>query len=213
MRKTPTPDSGPSRLDWLALSCCLVWSAGAAPTHVLGIWAGIGGAALGLGIAALVFARPVIAPLLRPSVPLITWGVAATVVMVAATYGLYPIARLVWPDLARAVVGLYAIFRAAGRLWATWVLLPLIIVAEELIWRGVVLEALGRRVSPAAAVLLGAGVYSAAHAPVGSPLLDALTIVCGLFWSALRVRSNSLVPGLLSHLVWDLLVFILRPLA
>jgi membrane protease YdiL (CAAX protease family) len=213
VRKTPTPDSGPSRLDWLALSCFLIWSAGAGLTHVLGIWAAIGGAAVGLGIATLVLARPVIVPLLRPSRPLLVWSVVATFVMVSATYGLYPMARQLSPDLGRAAGGLYAIFRAAGPLWIRWLLLPFIIVAEELIWRGAVQEALGRRVSPAAAVLLGAVAYAVAHAPEGSLLLIALALACGLFWSALRVTTRSLIPGLISHLIWDLLVFILLPLA
>jgi CAAX protease family protein len=213
MKKPATPGDGPSRLDWLALSCFLIWSAGAGLTHVIGIWTAIGGAAVGLGIATLILARPVIAPLLRPSRPLLVWGVVATFVMVAATYGLYPLARQLSPDLGRAAGGLYAVFRAAGPLWIRWLLLPFIIVAEELIWRGAVQEALGRRVSPAAAVVLSAVAYAVAHAPVGSLLLVALALVCGLFWSTLRVMTRSLIPGLISHLIWDLLVFLLRPLA
>jgi membrane protease YdiL (CAAX protease family) len=208
-----TPERGLSHLDWLALACFVFWSAGAALTHVIGIWAGIGGAAIGLGIATLLVGRSAIAPLLRPSVPLVAWGMAATLVMVAATYGLYPLIRGGSADFTRAVGALYVIFRTAAPLWITRLLLPFIILSEEFVWRGVVLQALCRRVSPAAAVLLGAIAYAAAHAPVGSPLLTALTLACGLFWSALRLRTNSLIPVLLCHFVWDILVFALRPLA
>jgi CAAX protease family protein len=91
-------------------------------------------------------------------------------------------------------------------------LLPFIILSEELVWRGVVLEALGRRLSPNATVLLGAVAYAAAHAPAGSWLLTAIALVCGVFWSFLRVRTQSLLPSLLSHLLWDASVMILWPL-
>jgi membrane protease YdiL (CAAX protease family) len=212
-RDGPTLQRGLSHLDWLALACFLLWSAGAALTHVVGIWAGMGGAAIGLGIATLLFGRSAILPLLRPSVPLVAWGITAALVMVAATYGLYPLIRGESADFTHAAGALYLIFRTAAPLWITRILLPFIILSEEFVWRGVVLQALCRRVSPATAVLLSAVAYAAAHAPVGSALLTALTLVCGLFWSALRVRTNSLIPVLLCHFVWDILVFALRPLA
>ena len=73
-------------------------------------------------------------------------------------------------------------------------------------------EALSRRLSPVPAILLTSAVYAAAHAPVGPPMLVGLALACGLYWSLLRAWTGSLLPGLLSHLVWDFLVFVLRPL-
>jgi membrane protease YdiL (CAAX protease family) len=191
----------------------VVWSAGAGLTHVVGVWAGVGGTAIGLGIAALLLVWPALAPLLRPSETLRTMGVAATVLMVAVTYGLYPLLRDESAGFARAVSNLYAIFRAAESRWALEAMLPLMIVSEELVWRGVVQEALSRRLPPLPAVLLTSVAYSLAHAPVGPPLLVGLTLACGLYWSLLRAWTGSLLPGLVSHLVWDFLVFILRPLS
>jgi uncharacterized protein len=129
------------------------------------------------------------------------------------TYTLCPLLRRESPGFARQVDELYLLFRAAHPAWLPRALLPLIILAEELVWRGVVIEALGRRFSPAATVLLGAAVYAAAHLPAGSPLLGALALACGLYWSALRVGTGSLWSGLIAHLIWDACVFVLRPLA
>jgi membrane protease YdiL (CAAX protease family) len=199
--------------DPLALACVLVWAAGAALGRVVGPWAGIGGAALVLGAASLCLAPGALAPLLRPSRRRVGWGLGAAALMVAATYLLYPEARRLLPWLGSSTGALYLLFRAGGSLWLTRLLLPFIILAEELVWRGVVQEALTRRLSSAASVLLCAVLYAAAHAPVGSPLLTALALLCGLFWSALRAGTGSLVPGLVSHLLWDALVFVLRPLA
>src|SRR5262249_533491 len=134
----------------------------------------------GLGIAALLLAWPTLAPPLRPSAPLLAMGVAASVVMVAVTYGLYPFLRDESPGFARAVSGLYTIFPATESRRALAAVLPLIIVSEELVWRGVVQEALSRRLSPVPAILLTSAAYAAAHAPVGPPLLVGLTLACGL---------------------------------
>jgi membrane protease YdiL (CAAX protease family) len=202
----------PERLDTLAIACVLIWCAGAGLTHVIGIWAGVGGAAIALGFAVLFLAWPTLAPLLRTSGPLLAWGAAAAIVMIAGTNGLYPVLSGGSAAFARDVHGLYGLFRAADPLWVPHALLPFMIVSEELIWRGVVQEALGRRLAPSLTVLLASAAYAAAHAPVGSLLLTALALACGFYWSAIRARTGSLIPSLISHLVWDYLVFVLRPL-
>jgi membrane protease YdiL (CAAX protease family) len=61
-------------------------------------------------------------------------------------------------------------------------------------------------------VTLAALAYALAHAPAGSPLLVAIALLCGLAWGTLRATTSSLVPSLLAHLVWDVLVFLWLPL-
>lgn len=205
-------------LDRLALALVLLWGIGAAMTHVVGIWFGVGGTALGLGLAAFLFARATLIPRLRPSGRLIAWGLAAAAGMIVVTYGLYPLALRGPAFLTAGVPSLYVIFRAAEPFWVTRAVLPFIILSEELVWRGVVLEAMLRRwpssrITPAAVVLLSGVVYAAAHAPAGSPTLTVVALACGVYWSALRVLTGSLVPPLVSHLVWDLMVLALRPLS
>jgi membrane protease YdiL (CAAX protease family) len=248
------------RLRRLALGCFVFWSVGAALTHVIGIWAGMGGAAIGLGIAALVLARETLAPLLRPSRRRLVGGLAAAAVMIAVTYGLYPLMQRTWIPLSDSVLLMYGLLREVRLPWLPLLLLPFMIVSEELVWRGVVFEALRRQTFGrtgeftgmdrmdrmngsfdfeqasrssilsilsipvecrnirtlsrlTAVVVLSAVAYAVAHAPIGSPLLVALALLCGLFWSALRAWTGSLVAPLVSHLLWDLLVFSLRPLA
>jgi uncharacterized protein len=199
-------------LDRLAVISFLLWSTAVALTPVVGIWIGIGAAAIGLGTAALWLAPCILLPLLRPTPRLMALGLAAAAVMVAATYGLYPPISRASAALTAAVGVLYPLLTEAQPYWLPRVLLPFIILAEELVWRGVVFEALSRRLPLLPTILLSALLYAAIHLPIGSPLLLALALLCGLFWSALRAATGSLVPCLLSHLIWDLLVFLLRPL-
>jgi membrane protease YdiL (CAAX protease family) len=185
--------------------------AGLVPT--LGIWAGIGAAAIGLGIAALWFAGSALRPLLRPTAWHLLWGVAAGLLMLAVTYSVFPWLSAAFPAVRPQTEALYALLRVGQPLWVTRILLPVIIFSEELVWRGVVFAALRRRAAVVPAVLLSALLYALGHAPVGSLLLAVVALACGLFWSGLRAGSGSLLPALISHLMWDLCVFVVRPLA
>jgi membrane protease YdiL (CAAX protease family) len=197
----------------LAAVCILGWAIGAALTPRVGVAAGIGTTSLALGAASLRLAPGTLRPLLRLSWQHVGWGFVAGLLMLGVTYAAYPPLAAASPALAIQARALYAILGAAQPRWVTAAFLPFIIVAEELIWRGVVFAALRERLPVAATVLLGAALYAAGHAPIGSGLLIALCLACGLSWSAVRAWSGSLVPVLVCHLLWDMFVFILRPLA
>jgi membrane protease YdiL (CAAX protease family) len=61
-------------------------------------------------------------------------------------------------------------------------------------------------------VLLAAATYALAHAAIGSLLLVVVALLCGIVWGALRAASKSLLPPLIAHLVWDVLVLLWLPL-
>ena len=46
----------------------------------------------------------------------------------------------------------------------------------------------------------------------GSPVLVAVAFFCGLAWGTLRATTASLVPTLVAHLLWDVLVLLWLPL-
>jgi len=195
----------------LALTCFAVWLAAAASTAVLGIWLAIGGAAIGLGAAVFVLDHARARRSLQPTARLALAGAGAGCLMAAATYLLYPaLARLV-PSIATDAAHLYASFRAVPPVIASLALLP-VVIGEELVWRGVVQTELVRRFGTWTGVVLAAVAYALAHAPLGSPLLVAVAMLCGMAWGTLRAASGSLVPGLLAHLVWDVVVFLWLPL-
>lgn len=198
-------------LEAFALFSFGFWALGALASRWIGIWPGVGGAALVLGILALRLFRHRLAELLQPRGGLILAGIAAALVMVPATYLLYAPAGLLPFQIPAQTQLLYDRFRESTAL-ATVIMLPLCVVAEELIWRGVVQEALTRRLGARPACLAAAAAYALAHAPVGSPLLPFIGFACGLFWGALRTGSRSLVPPLICHMLWDVLVFSVLPL-
>jgi CAAX protease family protein len=195
----------------LAFASIVVWLVAAASTGPFGIWRAIGGAAVALGVAVLLFDRPASTALLRPSPRLILLGATAGALMVSATYLLYPVLARLVPLTATDTAQLYAAFRAPSLLVASVALVP-VIFGEELVWRGAVQAWLVERLGAWRGVALAAVVYALAHAPLGSPVLVAVAFFCGLAWGALRARTASLVPTLVAHLLWDVLVLLWLPL-
>jgi membrane protease YdiL (CAAX protease family) len=200
-----------SRSAALALASVVVWLAAAASTGPLGIWVTIGGTAAALGLAVLLFDRPASTALLRPSPRLVLLGAAAGAVMAVATHLLYPPLARVLPFIATDTTQLYAAFRAPSLVVASVALVP-VIVGEELVWRGVVQASLVQRLGASGGVALAAVVYALVHAPLGSPVLIAVAFFCGLAWGTLRATTASLVPTLVAHLLWDVLVLLWLPL-
>ena len=200
-----------SRSAWLAFASIIVWVAAAASTGRLGIWVALGGASVALGAAVLLFDRPAATALLRPSSRLVLVGAVAGGLMAAATYLLYPTLARILPFVPTDAARLYAAFRAPPPIIASVALVP-VVVGEELVWRGVVQTSLVRRFGAWRGVTLAAVAYALVHAPLGSPVLVAVAFICGLAWAALRATTASLIPGLVAHLLWDLVVLLWLPL-
>jgi hypothetical protein len=198
------------RAELFACLCVLGWSLGAALGKHVGLWPGIAATGLALGAVCLAAGRGLLLPRLRPSGRLLLVGLAAALVMLAATYGLFPLAGRLVPAVRPQTALLYA---SLGRVTlSTALLLPLVVLGEDLVWRGVVQEALGRRFGRLGELSLTPLVYAVANLPSGSPLLTLLALLCGFYWSSLRSATRSLVPSLVAHLVWDCFVFVLLPL-
>jgi membrane protease YdiL (CAAX protease family) len=207
---TRPPTEGP-RSASLALASVVVWLAAAALANPLGILPAIGGAAVALGVAVLLLDRPATTALLRPSPTLLLLGAGAGGLMAAATCLLYPaLARLV-PFVAADAARLYGALRAPSPLLASVAIVP-VVVGEELVWRGVVQASLIRRLGAWRGVTMAAVMYALVLAPLGSSVLAAVAFTCGLAWGTLRATTASLVPGLVAHLLWDVLVLLWLPL-
>jgi uncharacterized protein len=96
---------------------------------------------------------------------------------------------------------------AAGMLLFLW-----IGPAEEIFWRGFIQQRLMKKLGGAKGWLYASLIYAGIHAFSLNPVLLAAALVCGLFWGALFKRFGSVWPGLISHALWDLSIFILWPL-
>jgi uncharacterized protein len=84
--------------------------------------------------------------------------------------------------------------------------------AEEIFWRGMVQRTLSSYFGKNTGWILGAIIYSAVHLWAANLMLCGAALICGLFWGHLYKKFGSLWPGIISHVIWDLLIFLIFPL-
>ncbi|MFT3923965.1 MAG: type II CAAX endopeptidase family protein [Myxococcales bacterium] len=151
-----------------------------------------------------------IARWLAPSTRVVVVGLLVGLAMTLATYPAYRLAAGLIPGLEQQVSALYRSASTAPlHVELAWVCV--IIVAEELLWRGALLEALERKTSLAVAWSVCIGSYALAQLGTGAWVLGAIAAVCGLIWTVERKLTDSVLAPLISHLIWTPTVILLHP--
>jgi membrane protease YdiL (CAAX protease family) len=146
----------------------------------------------------------------RPTRLAIVSGLGIGVGMTLLTYPVFSLATRLFPSLRTDVAVLYQEANRAS-LAATLAWVVAIIVAEELLWRGALLQVLSRRVPEWAAMALSVATYALAQFGTGSWIVMLLALVCGTLWTVQRRVTRSLLSPLLAHLIWTPVVIFLRP--
>ncbi|UJR87032.1 type II CAAX prenyl endopeptidase Rce1 family protein [Sandaracinus amylolyticus] len=198
------------RVAWLAFGLALVaLSASLAIRGEVSVWASTATAGV-IGIAATLATTRIE---LRTSPRWIAIGVASGLAMAIATHVLYPIGLALVPGLEREVLALYDELHAPPGPRAAVPLLLLVVLAEELVFRGLLVALLERWGVRRSAVLVAAiALYTVPQIAGGSVVLIALAIACGALWTWQRQLSGGIVVPLITHALWDVIVFVLVPL-
>jgi membrane protease YdiL (CAAX protease family) len=139
---------------------------------------------------------------------------------VASAAGLYAIfragdrmARRIMPTGSEDIDDVYALrsLRSAGELAAR---LALIIgPAEELFWRGLVQRRLATSLGRWRGAAAAAVAYGGAHVSTGNLTLTGAATTAGAYWSALAAAGMPMGALIVSHVVWDVWIFLIRPTA
>lgn len=136
-------------------------------------------------------------------------GVGSGAVLFLLLTALGPITRRL-PFLVSAVMKVYARVGSTPRLLVFLVIL-LMATAEELFWRGFVQGRLAETCGPRRAYRLTLFLYVLVDLLTLNLALAAAATICGGLWGWFRLRSGSIVPSALSHIVLALLMYYLYP--
>jgi membrane protease YdiL (CAAX protease family) len=83
---------------------------------------------------------------------------------------------------------------------------------EEIFWRGYVQRRFGEKWNGRSAFIITSLLYTAVHLPTGNPVLIAAALTCGLFWGAVYWATGNLLSVVISHMLWDPLIFVIWPI-
>lgn len=165
----------------------------------------------GLGLGALALASQAELRRARPR----PRDVATGVVIAAGLYGVFQVgdraARRIMPSGAEDIGDVYELrsLRPKGEIAAR--LAGVIGPAEELYWRGLLQAELTRRLGPVRGAAAAAALYGGAHAVTGNPTLVGAATVAGAGWSALAALGVPMPALVVSHVVWDIWIFLVQP--
>jgi uncharacterized protein len=95
-----------------------------------------------------------------------------------------------------------------------WQYLALVLVAapgEELFWRGFIQKRLQKNYTPTVSILIASILYASVHIYSGSFLLVLAAFLSGFVWGYLYFLKKSMPLVIVSHIIFDLMVFIILP--
>jgi uncharacterized protein len=83
---------------------------------------------------------------------------------------------------------------------------------EEYFWRGYLQRYFQGRFGKWTALALTVFFYTAVHIPAMNPVLLLAAFLVGIYWGLIFIWRGNIVAALVSHMVWDPLIFIIFPL-
>lgn len=137
-------------------------------------------------------------------------GLGVGVGMTLLTYPVFAAAVKVMPSLQAQVAGLYQFATTTSQSAALfWV--GALVIAEELLFRGVLPRVLQPWATQGRVLALAVLIYAGAQLGSGSFIVFLIALVCGTIWTALCRYTGSLTPGLIAHGIWSPTIIVLFP--
>lgn len=142
----------------------------------------------------------------------ISWGIASGIAFAAVTHIGTMLALGLDARVGPMISDLYGAVNFPPGPVAAFPVVILVAGMEEIVWRGVafdLLESQGIRLAAVLSVIL----YTLPPIASLSIPLVAAGLICGVLWTALRLWRGDLWAPLVSHIVWNGLIFALWPLS
>ena len=131
------------------------------------------------------------------------------------TYGLVKLGYILLPYIdstAEKDISKFLETYGPTNIWHYLMLIFIIVIGEEIFWRGYVQQQLKRFTTPMYAVFITALLFSISLAISGFLPGAVAAIVAGLIWGALYEWKKSLPLIIVAHLTYVLLLFLILPI-
>ena len=120
-------------------------------------------------------------------------------------------ARRIMPAGDREIARIYELRSAAPRGAIATALALAIGPGEELFWRGLIQRRLMQRFGRLRGTLIASSIYGGIHLVSGNLTLTGAAGTAGLYWGAVYARDQRMAPMIISHVAWDIWIFLIAP--
>ena len=83
---------------------------------------------------------------------------------------------------------------------------------EEMFWRGYLQRLLSEKYNKWAGLVLTVILYTAVHIATLNPILLIASFLVGIYWGLIFLWRGNIVAAVLSHMIWDMVIFVIIPL-
>ena len=141
----------------------------------------------------------------------IFWGVVSAAALYLVFFVGNILVREVFHFAPQDIHSVYGFKGDASALRIALLMLLFIGPGEELFWRGFIQGNLSALMGKTTGFLLAVLFYTIIHVATGNLILILAALTGGLFWGWLYMRHQSMLLNMVSHIVWDISVFLLFP--
>lgn len=143
------------------------------------------------------------------------WKLGAGLGSAAFLYAVFFVGNILSRELfsfaGQGIENVYQFKEGASLLRVSLLIGLLIGPGEELFWRHFLQRRLSAHWGPWVGFFAASALYALVHLGSGNPMLVLAAGLCGLYWGLLYLLTRSVTLVLISHVVWDLVVFLVAP--
>jgi membrane protease YdiL (CAAX protease family) len=136
-------------------------------------------------------------------------------VIAAGLYGVFQIgdkmARKILPSGEKNIGDIYNLREIAPKHEIAVRLATVVGPAEELFWRGLAQRSIASHWGRLPGAVIAMAAYGGAHIVTGNPALIGAATVAGAYWSALALINTPMAALIVSHVTWDIWIFLVAP--
>jgi membrane protease YdiL (CAAX protease family) len=119
--------------------------------------------------------------------------------------------RFILEKAGEGIQNVYS-FKQDAPPWRIVLLMALIIgPGEEIFWRGYLQRKMSLYFGANKGFIFATFLYTVVHVFTGNMVLVLAALICGIFWGFLYKKYGSMTINMVSHTVWDIVVFIIMP--
>jgi CAAX protease family protein len=123
------------------------------------------------------------------------------------------LSNLLFDFTGHQVDNIYATKSQADKIFIGLALLLWIGPAEEIFWRGFAQHNLSLKFGDNMGFIITTVIYALVHIWAFNFILFMAALICGIFWGWMFKRFKSVWPGIISHGVWDAVIFVVLPIS
>ncbi len=138
-------------------------------------------------------------------------GIISAALLYLVFFGGDFLSKLILPFADKQIINVYDNKSLLNPAIIAVLLLVVIGPAEEIFWRGFVQDTLAEKFGDNKGWIIASLIYAGVHIFALNLMLFIAALVCGLFWGWMFKRYKSLWPGIVSHAIWDVTIFVLLP--